>query len=146
MCKFYGQNDHFWLIVASTCHHPLCGQGAGKGSKKTRELPRSSGGTFEAQRNEDAIEMKTLRIWIGFVAAVVMCANAGYAQTVTGTITGTVTDQSGAVIAGATVAALNVDTGVTSTATSDAAGVYRVSFLPVGRYELSAEANGFSKQ
>ena len=90
--------------------------------------------------------MKTLRIWIGFVAAVVMCANAGYAQSVTGTITGTITDQSGAVISGAKVVALNVDTGVASTATSDAAGVYRVSFLPVGRYELSAEANGFSKQ
>ena len=59
--------------------------------------------------------MKTLRTWIGFVAALVMCANAGYAQTVTGTITGAVTDQTGAVIAGAKVVALNVDTGVAST-------------------------------
>jgi hypothetical protein len=75
-----------------------------------------------------------------------MCANAGYAQTVTGTITGTVTDQSGAVIAGATVVALNVDTGVASTAISDGAGVYRVSFLPIGRYQLTVQANGFGTQ
>ena len=120
--------------------------GAGKGSKKTWELPRSNGGTFEAQRNEDAIQMKTLRIWIGFVAAVVMCANAGYAQTVTGTITGTVTDQSGAVIAGATVVALNADTGVASRQPRMAAGVYRVSFLPIGRYQLTVQANGFGTQ
>ena len=75
-----------------------------------------------------------------------MCANAGYAQTVTGTVTGTVTDQSGAVIAGATVVALNADTGVASSATSDGAGVYRVSFLPIGRYQLTVQANGFSTQ
>src|SRR5271156_1920558 len=90
--------------------------------------------------------MKTLRMWIGFVAAVVMCANAGHAQTVTGTITGTVTDQVGAVIAGASVVALNVDTGVASSATSDGAGVYRVSFLPIGRYQLTVQANGFGKE
>jgi hypothetical protein len=70
--------------------------------------------------------------------------NAGYAQTVTATITGTVTDQSGSVIAGATVVALNVDTGVASSASSDGAGVYRVSFLPIGRYQLTVQANGFS--
>ncbi len=90
--------------------------------------------------------MRTLRTWIGCIAALVMCANAGYAQTVTGTVTGTVTDQSGAVIAGATVVALNADTGVASSATSDGAGVYRVSFLPIGRYQLTVQANGFSTQ
>ena len=75
-----------------------------------------------------------------------ICANAGYPQTVTGTVTGTVTDQSGAVIPGAKVVALNVDTGVASSANSDAAGVYRVAFLPIGRYQLTVEANGFGKQ
>jgi hypothetical protein len=90
--------------------------------------------------------MKTLRIWMGFVAAVAMCANAGYAQSVTGTITGTVTDPSGGVIAGAKVEALNADTGVASSATSDGAGVYRVSFLPIGRYQLTVQANGFGMQ
>ena len=84
--------------------------------------------------------------WIGWIAALVMCANAGYAQTVTGTVTGTVTDQSGAVIPGAKVVALNVETGVASSANSDAAGVYRVAFLPIGRYQLTVQASGFGKQ
>jgi Carboxypeptidase regulatory-like domain/TonB-dependent Receptor Plug Domain len=91
-------------------------------------------------------KMKTLPKWIGCMATVLLCAAAGLSQTVTGTVTGTVTDQSGAAIAGAKVVAHNVDTGVSSTATSDPAGVYRVSFLPIGRYELTVEASGFGRQ
>jgi hypothetical protein len=80
------------------------------------------------------------------LAAILMFVTLGRAQTVTGTVTGTVTDASGAVIAGATVVAHNLDTGVDSSATSDSAGVYRVSFLPIGRYQVTVEASGFTKQ
>ncbi len=90
--------------------------------------------------------MKTLHTSIRCLLFVLLCAAPAFTQTVTGTITGTVTDQSGAVLAGARVVAHNVDTGVSSTATSDAAGVYRVSFLPIGRYDLTIEANGFGRQ
>ena len=78
--------------------------------------------------------MKLFRMLVGCAVAVWMCMAVGRAQTVTGTVTGTVTDQSGAVIPGANVVALNMDTGVSSAATSDSAGLYRISFLPVGRY------------
>ncbi len=67
------------------------------------------------------------------------------AQRVTGGVTGTVTDPSGAVLPGAKVTAHNLDTGVDSVATSDAAGLYRIQFLPIGRYGLKVDAAGFGE-
>jgi len=75
-----------------------------------------------------------------------LCVPALLAQTVTGSITGVVTDTSGAVIPGAKIVAHNPDTGVDSAATSDAAGLYRISFLPIGRYQLTVDAAGFGQQ
>src|SRR5581483_624564 len=68
------------------------------------------------------------------------------AQTVTGTITGLVTDPSGAVVVGATVTAQNTSTGVQTTGQTNGAGVYSIRFLPIGTYSLSVEAKGFSLQ
>src|SRR5262249_31415294 len=60
-------------------------------------------------------------------------------------IAGTVTDQSGAVIPGAVVSALNTDTGVVRTASSNQVGEYRLGFLIPGHYSVTAEAQGFKK-
>jgi Carboxypeptidase regulatory-like domain len=46
----------------------------------------------------------------------------------------------------ANVAAHNMDTGVTSSATSNSAGVYRIGFLPIGRYQVTVVATGFGTQ
>jgi hypothetical protein len=100
---------------------------------------------FQAQRNEAAMK-NSLRMLVACVVFLLMCTALGRAQTVTGTVTGTVTDQSGAVIPGATVVALNMETGVSSSATSDSAGVYRIGFLPIGRYQVSVAAKGFGTQ
>jgi hypothetical protein len=62
-----------------------------------------------------------------------------------GNILGTITDQSNAPVAGATVVAANIDTGVAKTATTDALGGYRFANMPVGRYEVSAVTQGFAK-
>jgi hypothetical protein len=70
-------------------------------------------------------------------------ANRAWAQDVTATITGTVTDPSGATVVGATVTVKSVERGVTYTAASNEAGLYRVSQLPVGNYELRVEKEGF---
>jgi Carboxypeptidase regulatory-like domain len=70
-------------------------------------------------------------------------ANAAFAQEVTATIAGTVTDQSGAAIAGATVTAKSVERGITYTTESNESGLYRVSNLPPGNYELRVEKQGF---
>src|SRR5262245_10081645 len=66
-------------------------------------------------------------------------------QTVTATLTGNVSDQSGAVVPGATVKAVNQGTQIEYTAEANGAGVYTIPFLPVGTYVVSAEMTGFKK-
>ncbi|MGA9719675.1 MAG: TonB-dependent receptor [Acidobacteriaceae bacterium] len=66
------------------------------------------------------------------------------AQTVTGSVTGTVTDPTGAVVPSAQVTATNVATGVATQATTNAAGVYSIRFLPIGQYEVTVQASGFT--
>jgi hypothetical protein len=64
-------------------------------------------------------------------------------QTTQGTIQGTVTDQSGGVIAGATVTAIDVARGVTRALITDGAGEYVATNLTPGTYTVRAEAKGF---
>src|SRR5215470_16212207 len=65
------------------------------------------------------------------------------AQQITGSIRGTVTDPSGAVVEGATVSAKQSETGLTRTTSTDRAGTYLLLELPVGHYQLQIEHNGF---
>ena len=65
------------------------------------------------------------------------------AQTTTGSIVGTVTDPSGAVIAGANVTVANMDTGISMKTSSDSTGNYVVTPLAIGRYSVTVEAAGF---
>ena len=88
----------------------------------------------------------TLRNLLASVPAIALCAVTAHAQTVTGNIVGNVTDPSGAVIPGATITAHNVDTGVDSKSTSNSAGLYRIEFLPIGRYSVTINASGFGQQ
>jgi hypothetical protein len=87
-----------------------------------------------------------LKLLGGAHAAVLICAVSAGAQTVTGTVTGEVTDPSGAVVPGARAVVHNLDTGVDAVASADSAGVYRVSFLPIGRYQATIDAPGFGPQ
>ena len=70
----------------------------------------------------------------------------GWAQSVSASLTGRVTDQTGAVISGASVAATNQETGLTRTTQTDSAGRYELAELPVGQYDVSAVKDGFSKR
>ncbi len=67
------------------------------------------------------------------------------AQTTTGSIVGTVTDPSGAVIGAASITITNMDTNISVKATTDQAGNYVVTTLPIGRYSVTVEAAGFKK-
>jgi hypothetical protein len=67
------------------------------------------------------------------------------AQQITGSINGTVKDELGAVIPGATVRAINEDTGFTRAMISDGEGAYNIQYLPVGRYKVNVEASGFQR-
>ena len=66
-----------------------------------------------------------------------------FAQGITGTITGTVTDATGAIVAGATVTVRNVDTNATHTVTTSDLGSYKVPQLQPGNYSVKAEKAGF---
>jgi outer membrane receptor protein involved in Fe transport len=66
------------------------------------------------------------------------------AQSAGGAIEGTVTDESGAVLPGATVTVRNQATGVSRETTTDGSGLYRAPLLPVGTYEVTAALSGFA--
>ncbi len=67
------------------------------------------------------------------------------AQTTTGSIVGTVTDPSAAVLAAVAVTITNLDTRIEQKTTTDSVGNYVVTPLPVGRYSVTVEAPGFKK-
>jgi hypothetical protein len=67
------------------------------------------------------------------------------AQTVNGTVTGVVTDPTGAVVANAAIEVKNTETGVVFRAVSTDTGNYTVAQLPVGSYEVGVTVQGFKK-
>jgi hypothetical protein len=73
-------------------------------------------------------------------------ASLSNSQLYTGSITGTVTDPSGAVIGSARVDATDQEKGFSFTATVDSAGRYLIRQLPPGRYRVSVEAANFQSQ
>ncbi|WP_263359684.1 TonB-dependent receptor [Acidicapsa ligni] len=87
-----------------------------------------------------------LRQFSWLVFALVFTATFAHAQTVTGSITGEVTDPSGAVVPGARVVAHNLDTNVDSPTTTNSTGFYRIQFLPIGHYQVTIEAKGFNTE
>src|ERR1051326_2873363 len=65
------------------------------------------------------------------------------AQETRSTISGAVTDQTGAAIPNTKIAVTEIRTGVRTPSTTDATGTYTIPFLPPGEYQLTAEAPGF---
>src|ERR1700744_5514177 len=91
--------------------------------------------------------MKTQRKAISLIAVVLLACiswTITNAQTITGSLNGTVTDPSGAVVPNAKVTATNVDTGATTPTTSNSGGVYAIRFLQIGNYKVTIEAPGFA--
>lgn len=68
------------------------------------------------------------------------------AQTITGSVTGTVTDPQKAVIVGAKITVTSVQTNVSNTTVTNDAGVYYIRFLQIGQYKLKIESPGFQVQ
>jgi len=77
------------------------------------------------------------------ILAALLLALAGYSQRVTGTITGAVTDTSGAAIAGVEVRLSNTQTGLSRSAKSDEEGGFRFLVLQPGVYTLDVSQTGF---
>src|SRR6266852_2600008 len=69
-----------------------------------------------------------------------------YAQTSSSSITGTVTDVSGAIVPGASVSLTNEATGISVKQSTSGSGVYAFPSLAAGNYTLTVEAAGFKKE
>src|SRR5690349_13642622 len=78
--------------------------------------------------------------------AILLLANIGVFGQTSAAVQGQVTDQSGAVIPGATITVTNTATSVSQTTKSDSAGNYRVPALPAGTYDVSVQASGLQKE
>src|SRR6202012_1163125 len=71
---------------------------------------------------------------------------AGLAQSVYGSIQGTVSDSSGAAIPGAEVSARETTTGISQKAVSNRAGLYVLANMRPGTYDITATGQGFGEQ
>jgi hypothetical protein len=77
------------------------------------------------------------------IVTLVWFSAAGVAQSTSGRILGTLTDQSGAAVSGAAVVVTDVQRGTSRTVTTDESGNYAVPDLQPGSYKIHAEAKGF---
>jgi hypothetical protein len=87
------------------------------------------------------------KVFVGlmFVASVVLGSGTMARAQVSASLSGTVTDTSGASIPEAKVTVKSVETGLTREILSDASGHYRVASLPVGQFEITVEKEGFKR-
>jgi hypothetical protein len=88
--------------------------------------------------------MKTLQLALS-LCCLLLIVTAASAQFATGSLSGTVTDTSGAVLAGARVVATNTGTGRSYELTTSGAGLYAFPNLIVGTYTVTVEQSGFKK-
>jgi len=85
-----------------------------------------------------------LVLWLVAVSVLALCSTQRLnAQVLYGSVAGTVSDQTGAVVPGAAITIVNDNTGFTRNTTSASAGDYRFTDLPAGTYTLTATAQGF---
>ena len=89
--------------------------------------------------------MRHHRVFLTFMIVATMACLPAFGQQDQGTVTGTVTDSTGAVIPGASVNARETSTNVTLVASTNEGGVYVVGPLKIGTYEISVETDGFKK-
>jgi hypothetical protein len=84
------------------------------------------------------------RLLIGIPVSFLLAASVGLAQTTFGSISGTVSDPSGAVVPRATVTVTNEDTGIVRRVTTGSAGDFNAPDLDVGSYRIHVAATGFA--
>jgi Carboxypeptidase regulatory-like domain len=108
---------------------------------------RSRGYAFEANRIVDALSGTTIKQPFVKIVAVlwltILFLGKSAGATNGGSISGTVTDRSGAVIANANVIVRDVDRRMERSTSTNDAGFYAFTFLPVGRYEIAIRSPGF---
>src|SRR5947208_2992224 len=89
------------------------------------------------------VHMKQFFATLAIGTLCLVAAGTAIAQSDRGTIAGKVVDSSGAVVSGASVTVRGVDTGNVYKITTTAEGIYRISDIAIGRYDVTVEAQGF---
>src|SRR5258708_7475530 len=82
---------------------------------------------------------------LSVLVVLALCVPAIHAQVLQGSLTGTVTDPSGAVVPNASVTITNLETGKEYKVASDSAGDFTMPALDAGQYRVLVEAAGFAK-
>jgi Carboxypeptidase regulatory-like domain len=116
-------------------------------NKATLTLQHSRPVSFRPSHAVDARASRTdCAHWLGILAALLLCLCCPFATAqVSATLSGMVTDQSGAAVPGAAVTARNLDTGLARSTVTDQTGRYQLSALPVGQYEIRVKKDGFAE-
>src|SRR5690349_1021338 len=83
---------------------------------------------------------------LGAILIALLCAGPVFSQSTTGTILGTVKDQSGAVLPGVEINVLNLSTNQSRTAVTNERGDYSVPQVPIGLYSVTASLPGFKTE
>src|ERR1700679_3591217 len=90
--------------------------------------------------------MKRIIFWgitVGMFLGCLFISRPAWGQQTTASITGTVADEGGAAITSATVTVTDIDRGTTYTAKTNDGGLFNFVRVPIGNYQVKAEAPGF---
>jgi len=93
--------------------------------------------------NQSGRSLRILLVAFAMLSFIALNAGIAHGQAISGNLTGTVTDASGAAVNAATVEAVNIDTAQKVTTTTRGSGEYLFSNLPVGNYKVTVTATGF---
>lgn len=98
---------------------------------------------MNSNHSDKRLSLICVRIFFVTVGLLLGCSAAFGQVTSSTAIGGTVSDEKGGVIAGASVTVTNKATGTSRTATTNENGEYKLDFLPAGRYNVKVSASGF---
>src|SRR5208337_2922426 len=93
--------------------------------------------------NRRSSNLRILLVAFAMLSFIAINAGVAHGQAISGNLTGTVTDASGAALNGASVEAVNLDTNQKVTSTTRGSGEYLFTNLPVGNYKITVSATGF---
>src|SRR5258705_2993775 len=87
--------------------------------------------------------LKATAFGLALLGLIAVSSSGAFGQAISGNLVGTVIDSSGAVVPNAGVEATKIDTGITTTTTTNGTGAYRFENLPVGTYRIVVRSGGF---
>src|SRR5258707_10448801 len=128
-------------FMPSVSGHSVTPSGQGGSSAEQQNAPSRSGGMLHAI----ASKLLFVRRLLALLLVTMFLPPALPAQSDLSSISGTITDPSGAVVAGAAVTLRNESTGVIRATTTNGSGFYTISSLAPGRYSITVESPSFQK-